>query len=198
MGTRRTQQGFTIVEIVVTLAVLALVLFATMPSIAAWLANTQLRSVADSLQNGLQTARSEAVRRNQTMSFWLVQTDDPGVLGNECSLSSSSGSWVVSVNSPIAHCADAPSTDSSPMLVTGQAMGNGRPITVAAVQSNATAATNVTFDGFGRVTGTGSISRINVSGTGTRDLRIEISGAGAIRLCDPAVSDDNDPRKCTP
>lgn len=197
MTVRRLQRGFTLVEIVVTLAVLALIMFAVAPNIGTWLANTRVRNIADSLQNGLQTARAEAIRRNQSMSFWLVQTDDPGVLGNECTLASNSGSWVVSVNSPVAHCADQPSTTSSPMLVAGRAMGNGQPVTVAALQSDKTTAANsITFDGFGRVSSTSPIGFIDVSGTGTRNLRIEISTAGAVRLCDPAVSSENDPRKC--
>mgnify|MGYP003576416149 CR=1 FL=1 len=197
MTVRRLQRGFTLVEIVVTLAVLALIMFAVAPNIGTWLANTRVRNIADSLQNGLQTARAEAIRRNQSMSFWLVQTDDPGVLGNECTLASNSGSWVVSVNSPVAHCADQPSTTSSPMLVAGRAMGNGQPVTVAALQSDKTTAANsITFHGFGRVSSTSPIGFIDVSGTGTRNLRIEISTAGAVRLCDPAVSSENDPRKC--
>jgi type IV fimbrial biogenesis protein FimT len=198
MSIRRSQRGFTLVELIVTMAVLALILLAAMPSIGNWLDNTRVRNAADSIQNGLQIARAEAVRRNQSMSFWLVALDDPGTLGNECSLSGSSASWVVSVNSPVAHCADEPSTVSSPMLVTGRAIGGGRPVTVAALQSDATTAANsITFDGFGRVTGSSSINRIDLSGTTTRNLRIEISIAGAIRLCDPAVSDGNDPRKCS-
>jgi type IV fimbrial biogenesis protein FimT len=133
------------------------------------------------------------------MSFWLVALADPGVLSNDCTLSSASASWVVSVNSPIVHCADEPSTTSSPMLVTGRAIGGGRPVTVSAVKSDGTSAANrVTFDGFGRITNDDAISRIKLSGSSsdTRVLRIEISSAGAVRLCDLSVSDSNDPRKC--
>ena len=122
------QRGFSLIELVVTIAVLALIHFAAMPSIGTWLDNTRIRNVADSLQNGLQIARGEAVRRNESISFWLVAVDDPGKLSNDCKLSGSSGSWVVSVNSPLSHCADAPSTISSPMIVTGRAIGDGGEI----------------------------------------------------------------------
>ena len=63
------QRGFSMIEIVVTIAVLALLLFAAMPGLGTWLDNTRIRNVADSLQNGLQLARGEAVRRNQNVSF---------------------------------------------------------------------------------------------------------------------------------
>lgn len=195
------QRGFSLVEIVVTIAVLAMLFFATMPSIGTWIDNTRIRGVADSLQNGLQIARGEAVRRNQSISFWLVAVDNPSTLSNDCTLSGSSGSWVVSVNSPLSHCADPPSIISSPMIVTGRAVGDsGGRVSVSAVQSDGTAATSVTFNGFGRIANTDPIQKIDVTGTGSdvnyRNLRIAITSAGQVRMCDPGVSDANDPRKC--
>lgn len=195
------QRGFTLVELMVTISVLALILFAVMPSIGTWLDNTRIRNAADSLQNGLQLARSEAVQRNQNVSFWLVSLNDPAVLSNDCTLSSSSGSWIVSVNSPIGHCADAPSTTSSPMLVTGRPAGDGGRVVVSALQSDgATAGTTVTFNGFGRIVNSDAIGQIDVTGNSTgvnyRYLRIAITPAGLVRMCDPRVTDANDPRKC--
>ena len=192
------QRGFSLVELVITLAVLALILAVAAPTVGSWMGNARIRNVADTLQNGLQIARGEAVRRNQNMSFWLVSLNDPGVLSNDCTLSGSSGSWVVSVNSPIGHCADPPSTISSPMLVTARAIGDaGGNVTVAAVQSDNTAATTVTFDGFGRVTNTDSIRQIDVTGTATSvNLRLVVSSAGMVRMCDPRVTASTDPRKC--
>ena len=192
------QRGFSLVELVITLAVLALILAVAAPTVGSWMGNARIRNVADTLQNGLQIARGEAVRRNQNMSFWLVSLNDPGVLSNDCTLSGSSGSWVVSVNSPIGHCADPPSTISSPMLVTARAIGDaGGNVTVAAVKSDNTAATTVTFDGFGRVTNTDSIRQIDVTGTPTSvNLRLVVSSAGLVRMCDPRVTASTDPRKC--
>lgn len=194
------QRGFTLIEMMVTVAVLALILMTAMPSVAAWLGNTRIRNVADSVQNGLQIARAEAVRRNQSVSFWLVAGGDPTVLANDCTLSGTSGSWVVSMNSPVGHCADAPSITSSPMLVTGRPVGDaGGGVSVEAVQrvDSALSGHVVTFDGFGRVTNGDAIGQINVTGPGSGiNLRLMISSAGLVRTCDPRVGDNNDPRKC--
>ncbi|WP_341888459.1 GspH/FimT family pseudopilin [Variovorax sp. YR752] len=197
------QRGFTLVELVVTIAVLALILFAAMPSIGTWLENTRIRNVADSLQNGLQLARGEAVRRNQSMSLWLVSLNDPAVLSDDCSLSGASGAWIVSVNSPVGHCADAPSTTSSPMIVIGRASGDsGGRVSVVAVQSadGSTEGTSVTFNGFGRIANADAIGQIDVTGTttGARALRIVVSPSGSVRMCEPAIVDSaaKDPRKC--
>ncbi|RRH88176.1 prepilin-type N-terminal cleavage/methylation domain-containing protein [Variovorax beijingensis] len=203
MSITMRQRGFTLVELIVTIAVLALILFAVMPSIGTWLENTRIRNVADSLQNGLQLARGEAVRRNQNVSLWLVSLDDPAVLSDDCSLSGASGAWIVSVNSPIGHCADAPSTTSSPMIVTGRPVGDtGGRVTVAAVQAadGSTEGTSVTFNGFGRIANSDAIGQIDVTGTtaGTRALRIVVSPSGSVRMCEPAIVDSTakDPRKC--
>lgn len=199
------QRGFTIIEMAVTLAVMALLLFAAVPNIGAWLDNTRIRNTADSLQSGLQTARGEAVRRNQNVSFWLVSTDDPAVLNDSCTLSETSGSWVVSLNSPIGHCGSTPHPSDSPMIVAKRPVGDGGgrvTITAAHVAGGAsTAGTKVTFNGFGRLVGstdTDTINQIDITSTNSdaRALRVAISTAGLVRLCDPQVSNDDDPRKC--
>lgn len=194
-----SQRGFSLVEIVVTIAVLSLLLFAAMPSIGAWMDNTRIRNVADSLQNGLQVARGEAVRRNEEVSLWLVALEDPSQLDNQCTLSSASGSWVVSVFSPFRHCADPVSTVDAPRIVTGRPVGgNGARVVVSALGADGTGATSITFNGFGRVTNAGAIRQIDVSGASdnTRNLRIAVSAAGQVRVCDPHVTDTKDPRIC--
>lgn len=200
------QRGFTIVEVMVAMAVLALVLLASAPSIANWLDNSRIRKTAQSLQTGIETARNEAVRRNENVAFWLVNLTDPSTLNDGCTLSSNSPSWVVSVVAPTGHCGSPSSTTSSPMLVKGYAAGqDGAHVTIAAVQDDgSTAGNNITFNGFGRpVAGAANaISRIDITGTSSsvayRDLRLTISTAGQVRICDTRVTDSNDPRKCWP
>lgn len=127
------------------------------------------------------------------------------MLSNDCTLSGASGSWIVSVNSPVGHCADAASMTSSPMIVTGRPSGDGGgKVSVTAVQAidGSTAGTSVTFNGFGRITNSDAIGRIDVTGSTAgasyRALRIVVSPSGSVRMCDPAVvdSDAKDPRKC--
>jgi type IV fimbrial biogenesis protein FimT len=195
------QHGFTLIEALVVVTMLAFLLVAGIPTITDWLRNTRIRNASESIQNGLQQARNEAVRRNTNVSFWLVSLADPNQLANSCTLSSSSGSWVVSVDSPATHCADDPSTTVSPKIVAAHPMGDGASgVSVSALQSDgATAATSVTFNGFGQVVNSTSIARIvlDSSASGTyRKLRVDISPAGQVRLCDLNVSASTDPRHC--
>jgi type IV fimbrial biogenesis protein FimT len=189
------QRGVTLIEIVVTLAMLGLLLAAAMPEATDWMRNTRIRNAAESAQNGLNKARMEALRRNQVISYWMVSDRTNG-----CTLSSSSASWVVSVDDPTSHCADSASTTVSPRIVEVYGAGDGASdVVVAARDANNTAASSVSFNGFGQVVSGGApIATINLSNANVsaRKLRVTISPGGAIRMCDPLVA-AGDTRACS-
>ena len=200
-------RGFTLIEMMVAIAVLVLLLMAVMPSAGRWMDNSRIRGTAQSLQAGIEMARNEAVRRNQNVSFWLVELTEPSVLGDGCTLSGTSPSWVVSMDAPTGHCGEVPSNTVSPRIVTGRAAGQaGSRVSVTAMKSSDGTAggTTVTFNGFGRpVAGTANaIGRIDVTGLGSDidyvALRLLVSAAGQVRICDPRATADGDPRKCLP
>ena len=198
----RTARGFTVIEVAVALTVLALLMAAVAPMAGSWAANMQIRSAAESLQAGLQRARMDAVRRNQTIRFSLVSLSNPSAMDNSCAASFSSASWVISINDPSGKCGNNLSDTADPMLVETFAAGpSAQRLTVAALQSDgASAATSVTFDGFGRVVGGDPIARIDIdnltSGNDFRRVRIVVATGGGIRMCDPQVVDAADPRRC--
>ena len=197
-------RGFTLIEMAVALAVLALLLMLAMPSIGVWVTNSRIRSSAESLQSGLQTARLEAVRRNQNVSLYLVSLDDPNTMDNSCALSSSSGSWVISASSPVGACGG---TAALAARTVGDAGGQVR-ITAGHSSDNTnktttgSAATTVTFNGFGRIADTNTaINRIKITGPSDNstyiDLMLIVDSGGGVRMCDPRSSiDATDPRKC--
>jgi type IV fimbrial biogenesis protein FimT len=190
------QRGVTLIEISVTLAVLGLMLAVAMPEATDWLRNTRIRNAAESAQNGIGKARMEALRRNQVVSFWMVSDRT-----NACVLSANSASWVVSVDDPTGQCAADPSSTTAPRLVEVYGAGDGAAdVVVAALAAdNATAATSVSFNGFGQVVSGGApIATINLSNAnaGTRRLRLTISTGGAIRMCDPLAA-AGDTRACS-
>ena len=204
MATQRVA-GFSLIELMVTMAVMALLMMAVSPSVTEWVINLRIRNETEALQAGLQTARNEAVRRNQRMGFWMIGSPNPAVLGSDCTVSDTGGSWVVSVTTPAGSCGSAPSTTVAPKLVSSHALGDGASSAVVVNgytdTTKATAASSVTFDGFGRVVSGGSpIGAIYVksaSNSGAyRSLQIIVSPAGAVRMCDPAVTAANDPRLC--
>lgn len=198
------RRGFSLIEMLIVLTVVGLMLAAASPSVAIWIRNLQIRGVAEAMQNGLQQARMEAMRRNQTVRFSLVSN-----LTSSCSLSASARSWVISLDDPTSagsKCATALSSTTTPRIIAVYAGAEGNSVAasvaVAAVQADTTtAATSVVFDGLGRVSGTTGIARMSfdnsTSGNDFRPLRVTVGNGGNVRMCDPRVSvSSDDPRRC--
>jgi type IV fimbrial biogenesis protein FimT len=196
------QRGFTLIELMVAIAITALLLFAVIPDMSAWLRNTQIRNAGESMQNGLQLARMEAMKRNTNVTFWLVGQASNKVVDNNCALSSTSGSWVVSVDDPSSKCATAPSTTTAPRIVQTHAAGDGsRDVRVSALAADgATATSSITFNGFGQVPAGGTpIARLVLSHAkpDSRTLEVRVGTGGTVRMCDPSSNlSSTDPRKC--
>lgn len=66
--TRATMRGFTLIELLVTLAIAAILLTVAVPNFITFVQNNRLASQANDLVTLLNLARSEAVKRNQTVT----------------------------------------------------------------------------------------------------------------------------------
>jgi type IV fimbrial biogenesis protein FimT len=171
----RRQRGVTMIELMLGLVVLGVLLAVGVPSFQAWLQNAQIRTATDALMNGIQTARTEAVRRNKVVYFalesgtnWTVMQFNPkqvvqerrGDEGSQTAVIDSGGRSMVTF-SPVG----------APMGTNPE--DGSLPITTIDVTSSATLAA-------------------------LRPLRIVISPSGAVRMCDPDPKlPADDPRRCT-
>lgn len=72
----RYSRGFTLIELMVTIAVLAIVVSIAAPSFSKMLQDNRVLSVSSELQGALQLSRSEAVKRGQNVT--LCRRDDAG------------------------------------------------------------------------------------------------------------------------
>ena len=190
--------GFTLIEMMITLAVFALLLMVGLPSMTIWLQNQQIRTSAEGLQAGLQLARAEALRRNGPVRFQLVDT-----LTAACVLANNGTNWIVSLADPTGLCDVAPSDIAAPLAIQKRSGREGTPNAVVTAANGAAAATTVTFNGLGRATGVTPITQIAVTNTSgglcqpagpMRCLQLNISSGGQVRMCDPTVTDLTDPR----
>lgn len=181
------QRGFNMIEVAVTLAVLGLLVAATLPSVAEWIQSLNVRNTAETLQNGLQKARNEAMKRNQVVTFWLVAPKPDA----SCALSSASAAWVISLDDPTGKCADAASATVAPRIVEVYGPEGSTGVTVKAVDKDDADAESVSFNGFGQAVAAATpIDHIDVehSGGSGRRLRVQISSSGGIRMCDRGVT----------
>ncbi len=180
MGSNAGASGFTLIELMIGIAIVAIVLALGMPSFGAWIQNGRLRNASESILNGLQLARSEAVKRNTPVQFTL----------------GAGSAWTVGCVTVTANC---------PTSIQSRSAGDGSS---DAITVEATDGTPIVFDSLGRmiapVPGGGAIfTAMNVdadpavlSAAQSRDLRITVNISGNIRMCDPNVSDSTDARKC--
>jgi type IV fimbrial biogenesis protein FimT len=198
---RPSQAGVSLIELMIGLAIMALLIMIGLPNMSTWLSNSQIRTAGETVLAGLTLARTEAVRRNQIVRFQMVNS-----LTSGCVVSTSGTDWVVSLDDATGACDAAPSEVAAPRIVQKRSGSEGT--TRAALA--ATIAGTVHFNGLGRVTSPGGAANMtqvaisnpaggtceHVDGGNMRCLRINISVGGDARMCDPAVTDATDPRIC--
>lgn len=85
---KRQNQGFTIIELMVTLAVVGVLLAVAVPGLSDLLERNRLQSASTNLYTALLSARSEALKRNQDIVVACKQSD-----GSACATAGSGGIW---------------------------------------------------------------------------------------------------------
>jgi len=195
MLTARPSRGFTLIELMIGVALLAVLLMLAMPTFSTMLHNRKLRGVAESIQAGLQVARAEALKQNRTVEFMLTD-DDPVAGGVGAFTATTTGpNWAVRVD-----------TGAGFSFVEGRAAPEGSNQATDAtlnVQIAATypaGASTIRFDGLGRAPNlgaanalydvtnpTGGACKTTAGSEPMRCLRIVVTPGGRVRMCDPSV-----------
>lgn len=64
-------RGVSLIELAVGITIIAILMATGLPSFSVFIQNSRIRTVAESIQNGLQRARAEALQTNSTVRFQL-------------------------------------------------------------------------------------------------------------------------------
>lgn len=70
-------RGFTLIELMVGIAIAALLLLLGIPSFTTFMRNSEIRSTSESLLTGLRAATAEAANRNRRVTFELTSVTSP-------------------------------------------------------------------------------------------------------------------------
>ena len=220
MLARKKVAGFTLVEMAITLVIMGILASLAYPSFTGYLNNLAVRNTGESLLVAAQTARSEAIRSNNTAVLQIVDT-----LDDSCSVDTAGRFWVVSHCSAAGKCGQNIDKQSAPPV---NGCVEGAPAIIlakGAFDSSDKVLVNLPagmmcYSSMGRVNATamncpagafdprvlaGGVLSVDVEhdtgscvagGGVVRCLRLNINMGGEPRLCDPAVSAVNDPRRC--
>lgn len=196
--------GFTLIEMLVTMVVLTVLVGLAMPSMSAWIRNSRLRTVSDSLQDGLRLAQTESLRRSRQVVFsltddkptsttytakrngknWVIKTV-PTMMADEASAFIESGvltdlGSTISITGPASICFNS----------LGRMVANDNPGENAGTCSLPASAPPIQAY---------SVTYSDLNTGVDRPLQVNVALGGQVRLCDPAKTlDATHPDGCPP
>jgi type IV fimbrial biogenesis protein FimT len=190
-------RGLSMVEVMVSVGIIALLLAFAAPSATTWIQNNQVRSAAESVLNGVHTARVEALKRNTFVAFWLTDAN--------------STAWTVCLYDVVNDVCFAAASATLSQKSASEGTTNARVATNTAVSDPAVAMApgvgvpgRVVFDSFGRLAATApnNIIRVDVrnntmlTSSEERRLVILITLNGQVRMCDPKLAKATNQQGC--
>jgi type IV fimbrial biogenesis protein FimT len=189
--------GFTLIEISIVILIVSIVALLAVPAMTTGVSNSKVRSVAETVQNGLRAAQAEALRRSRQTAFVLTNS---AIVAGGSSYSAISGTtasnWFIQVL-PLY----TSESISNPVVQSGSFGTSTSGVTISTSDGSGVAHPAICFNSMGRlVTNTsavfGSASCTipsSASGAATYDLthpsadrtlEVQVQPSGQVRLCD--------------
>lgn len=181
----------TLVELVVVLAMAALLVGLATPPVRDWIRTARVRAVAEGLLAGVRLAQGEAVRRDRQVMLARISSPQ---CGSATHVSDSSLHWVV-------RTVPAFAGDTGELVRCGARADTGTGVTVtgpAVLCFNAAGRLTRNADpGLSGASCEAKAARLEVRGAaGGTALAIDVLLSGGARLCDPARSIATAPHGC--
>jgi type IV fimbrial biogenesis protein FimT len=167
----KKNSGFTLLELIITVALVSIVTAIAIPSMRTFGQNDRLTTSINVMIGHLAYARSEAVKRSQQVSLCVSNDATTCTGGNNWE-----DGWIIYIDADASNTFDA----SEEVLRAQQALGKNQTLTPT------TFASQVTYDYRGFATSTGSFQLCD-SRTGPHGKTISISNTGRVRFQDDSA-----------
>ncbi|XVJ71034.1 MAG: prepilin-type N-terminal cleavage/methylation domain-containing protein [Rhizobacter sp.] len=180
---RSLHRGFTLVEVMVVVTIIAIFMLFALPGMNAYLTSSRIRNAAQTFEAGLMKARSEAIRTNAAVEFVTTAASPP--VGSSA-FNATGTNWV------IRRFTGAPAVDGDLVDSRSSLEGSTAQVTQSSTVGSfagAAATAPITFDALGRAGGQTlfnfSHPSTNNCGTGAavRCAGVVVSPGGRIHLC---------------
>jgi type IV fimbrial biogenesis protein FimT len=190
-----SQWGFTLIELMVVIAIVAVFLLLSVPSLGTWVADASIRNTSESLMGALRVAQSTAVTRGKTTM--LVRT--AAAPAWNAPASSAGSNWYVRAL-PLA---DSDEKASAGDLVQATSLGTQNGVSIAGpsvlcfgAQGHLVSRTK-DETGVDAACDVANPAEFDVTRGAGRALRLRVYLGGRVRMCDPAKElSDKDPDGC--
>ena len=189
---RRTQRGVTLLELMITVAIVGIVGAIGIPQMGQWIRNSSVNSAAEILQNGLRQDEAEAIRRNLRVEFMLTN-GTPAASGIKTLTPTTNGkNWAIRALDGLTPLADE-----------NTAYVNGFQLKDVSSDISVEGPASVLFSGSGRVLDNKGVAisshqvyRISRS-SADKALCVFVTPGGGVKLCNPALA-SGEPFACQP
>jgi type IV fimbrial biogenesis protein FimT len=177
---RMQEAGFTLVEVMVVISIVAVLASIALPSMRQFIVKTRISGIANELVGSINYARSEAIRRGQVVVICARSTPTSTVCGNT---NQWDNGWIV--------CADLTPAANNLCTVTDANLGGllrvRDPVGAGFTINKDGAATFLRFNADGNLTGAG-FTGINIQSPDSNDLLLErtvcVARTGRARVAD--------------
>ena len=180
-------RGFSVIELMVTVTLIAILLVLTIPAYGTWTADARVRAVAESLTNAIRQSQSTAVAKGRTSLFALTADPRPAVTSVP---SANAPNWLAALNV----LGGSDETRASLGLILQSTEGSQHQVTI-------TGPALVCFNALGRQTSLSAsansfsasctaadpaVYQVSRDPAASRSFNVLVYAGGRVRMCDAA------------